>query len=209
MTMPHRRMRAFLRAGELLWNVVQTEEHIKKWGAKLPERLVDEAQQALRDYPSSLEIQRAEDDQRSMHTWMACEVGSAERQRSFFDRLREATAQVGVETVPDHFAWISEAHLFEWLSTEHPALGYREPFDVLDVTSNPEMLVELFKAEESASREARRAFPSESMANRWLRRVNHSLGGIPLEMLGSDTGRRKVMEELCRLAAANSWMWMK
>ena len=107
----------------------------------------------------------------------------------------------GRETAPDSPAFDSDAYLDAWLSTEHPALGYREPIDLMDVASNPEIFVQLFKAEVSASREARRVFESERLAYQWLREVNRSLGGIPLEMLGSDTGRRKVMDELRRLAA--------
>jgi uncharacterized protein (DUF2384 family) len=201
MTIPQQRMSAFLSAGVILWDIVKAGEHLKKWGAELPEPLVREAKAALRYYPSSLEILRAADEQRSMHTWMARATRDMELQDDVHGRLKEAAAQIGVETAPDKPGFDSDAYLDAWLFTEHPALGYREPIDLIDVASNPEMFVQLFKAEVTASREARRVFESEKLAYQWLREVNRSLGGIPLEMLGSDTGRRKVMDELRRLAA--------
>ena len=199
MPMPHQRMHAFLQAGEILWSIATTRQHVEKWGARLPERLVAEARSVLRDYPNSLEIESAAVDQRSMHTWMAKGVRDIEPHPSFYDRLRAAIAEAGMEPTLGELS-DSECFLFEWLSTEHPALGYREPFDVLDVTSNPETIVELFKAELLVSREARRVIHGKRNAYRWLRQRDRSLGAIPLEMLGADAGRRKVMAELRRLA---------
>lgn len=198
--MPHQRLRAFLRAGEFLWGIATTGKHMEKWGVRLPERLVAEARCVLRDYPNSLEIESAAVDQRSMHTWMTKEVRDMELHASLYDRLRAAFAEAGMEPTVGEVS-DSECFLFEWLSTEHPALGYREPFDVLDVTSNPETIVELFKAELLVSREARRVIQGKRNAYRWLRQRDRSLGAIPLEMLAADAGRRKVMAELHRLAA--------
>lgn len=200
MTMPQQRLRAFLSAGVVLRDVAMASEHKEKWGTEFPERLVREAKRALRYYPSSLEIERAADEQRSMHTWMATEVRTTLQADGVFGRLREAAAHIGAETAPNDLAFDCDAYLNEWLWTEHPALGYREPADFLDVSSNLEMFIELFKAEAIASCEARRVFESEAMAYRWLRKFERSLEGIPLEMLGSDAGRRKVMDELRRLA---------
>lgn len=201
MTMPHQRLQAFLWAGELLWRVAHTSEHTRRWGAELPELFVNEAKRALRHYPSSLEMTSAADDQRSMNTWMAREARSQELQRGAFARLRAAFAEVDEETATDGPAFGREGFVDEWLATEHPALGYREPFRLLAVTSNTDMLVELLKTEWSVSCEARRVFQSEILAYRWLREVNRWLGAIPLEMLGSDAGRLRVINELRHLAA--------
>jgi uncharacterized protein (DUF2384 family) len=59
----------------------------------------------------------------------------------------------------------------------------------------------LFRNEVSVLREATRVFRGKSKAYRWLRGLNRTLGAIPLEMLGTESGRRKVMDELDRLAA--------
>ena len=205
MAMPHQRMHAFLRAGEILWGIVNTKEHMKAWGAKLPERLVLEAEVALRHYPSSLELEEAVDDQKSMHTWMARATRDTDQMNEIYARLRVAAAQLGVDA-----EWGEELGalqpcnmplLHRWLFAEHPALGYRAPDDLLDVTSDPETIIELFRHEEAAVREARRVFHSESKAYRWLRGFDRLLGAIPLELLGSEAGRRRVMDELNRLAA--------
>lgn len=205
MAMPHQRMHAFLRAGEILWGIVNTKEHMKAWGAKLPERLVLEAELALRHYPSSLELEEAVDEQRSMHTWMARATRDVDQMNEVYDRLRAAAVQLGVNTEWDATWAERRTHnmplLDRWLYAEHPALGYRAPDDLLDVTGDPEMIVELFRTEEAAMREARGVFHSESKAYRWLRGFDLSLGAIPLEILGSETGRRRVMDELHRLAA--------
>ena len=200
MTMPHERMRAFLRAGEILWDIVDTSVHIKTWGAELPERLVDEAKMTLCHYPSPLELEWAADGQRSMHTWMAREIRDIEQQDNLFGRLKEAAAQVAAQMASDGMPFDGDAFLHAWLIAEHPALGYRAPAELLDKTSNPEMFVRLFLAELSVSFEARRVFRSVSKAYRWLRRGHPSLRAIPLEILHTDAGRLRVMAELHRLA---------
>lgn len=201
MAMPHQRMRAFLRAGEILGSIVNTSEHMKNWGATLPARLVQEAEAALRHYPSSLELEEAVDDQRSMHTWMARATRDVDQLNEVYALLRAAAAQLGVDEEWGACEFHNMPLLHRWLFAEHPALGYRAPDHVLDVTGSPEAIVELFRNEESVSREERRVFHGEAKADRWLRAFNRSLEGIPLEIIGSETGRLKVMEELRRVAA--------
>ena len=167
----------------------------------MPERLVCEARLALGDYPSGLEIEDAADGQRSMHTWMARAAQSEEFSMGVHARLQVAVVEIQDEAAMDHLAFDSQWFLDEWLFNEHPALGYREPIVQISMTSDPEMLVQLFRAEGSVLLEARRVFQSERMAYRWLRHVNCRLKAIPLEMLGSEAGRLRVMDELRRLAA--------
>lgn len=204
MTLPHERMRAFLRAGEILWAIAKTDQHFQTWGAELPERLVLEAQLTVRDYPSSLELEWAADGQRSMHTWMVSEIRGTEQQDNLFARLKEAAAQVAAQTASDDVPFDGDTFLHAWLVAEHPALSYRAPAELLDKTSDPEMFVRLFLAEFFVSCEARRVFRSVSKAYRWLRRGHRTLGAIPLEMLGTDAGQRIVMAELLRIATAAS-----
>ena len=200
MVMPHQRMHAFLRAGEILWSIARTTEHIKEWGAELPESLVDEARTTLGDYPSLLELEGAADGKKSMHTWMAGDTRGIEQQDSVFARLNVAVGQVAAEMASDGLPFDGDAFLLAWLGTRHPALGYHKPAELLD----HEMFVRLFLAELCVSREAIRVFRSEAKAHRWLRRVNRSLWAIPLELLGTGTGQRRVMEMLRQIASSES-----
>ncbi|MDM0104857.1 Y4oB family protein [Variovorax sp. J22R24] len=201
MAMPQQRMDAFIRAGEILWSIAKTNEHIKEWGAALPESLVDEARTTLCDYPSSQELEWwTADGQGTMHTWMAGEIRGIEQQDSVFARLKVAVGQVVAEMASDGSPFDGDAFVHAWLTTRHPALGYHKPAELLD----PEMFVRLILAELSVSREARRVFQSEEKAYRWLRRVNRSLWAIPLEMLGTDDGQRLVMEKLRQIARSES-----
>ena len=77
-------------------------------------------------------------------------------------------------------------------------MGYRQPIELLITSGSPERIVELFEAEHSTAREATRVFESEGHAYGWLRRNHNSVGGTPLEMVGSEAGRQKVMDELHR-----------
>ncbi|WP_218511773.1 Y4oB family protein [Variovorax sp. dw_308] len=200
MTMPQQRLTAFLRAGQLISDIVKTGGNPEKWGAQLPERLLYAAKAALRFYPSFDEIERAAREQRSMHTWMAREIRGPLAKDVICGRLIDACAEIDAEPASNNVTSDCNAYMNQWLFTEHPALGYREPMDFLDASTDLEMLIELFKSETVASRKARRVFASEPEAYRWLREFNRSLEGIPLEMLGSETGRRKVADELNRLA---------
>ena len=201
MPMPHQRMDAFCRAGELLLSIVKTTDHFKTWGVQLPDRLVSEAEKALRHYPSWLELTEAADDQRSMHTWMVRETRDTQQQNDAYLRLVAAVERVGAEAAPDGTRFDSIGYLEAWLETEHPAMGYRQPIELLITSGSPERIVELFEAEHSTAREAKRVFKSEGNAYGWLRSVHISLGGIPLEMMGSEDGRLKVMGELRRCEA--------
>ncbi|SCK54340.1 Protein of unknown function [Variovorax sp. HW608] len=199
MTMPHQRMDAFIQAGKILWSIVDTAKHTHRWGASLPKQLVSEVESALRHYPDVLELERAADEQRSMHTWMARPTRGTAQLNEVCDRLRSAAKQLGMEDDWETLACYPLPHLHVWLFNEHPALGYRAPDDLLDVTCNPDAIIELFKNEEMLTREACRVFGSRSKAHRWLRGFNRELGGVPLESLGSDIGRRRVMDELRRM----------
>ncbi|MDM0001256.1 MbcA/ParS/Xre antitoxin family protein [Variovorax sp. J22P240] len=199
MTMPQLRMNAFLRAGEILMDIVKTTGHMDTWGAQLPDRLVIEAEIALHHYPSWLEITEAADEQKSMHTWMVRPTGDVKQQKEAHVRLETVAARMGAQTAPDDMSFDSRGLVCAWLRTEHAALHYRRPVDLLYMAGNADRIVALFEAEACVSCKAKRVFASESNANHWLRRFDESLGRIPLEMLGSDTGRRMVMEELDRL----------
>jgi uncharacterized protein (DUF2384 family) len=194
-------MNAFLRAGEILLDIVRSAEHVETWGMQLPDRLVCEAEMALHHYPSWVELAWAADEQRSMHTWMAREAADTKQQKDAHARLKAIAARIGVESAPGDLKSDGLGYLSAWLFTEHPALGYRQPIDRLYMAGDPEVIVELFKIEASVSSEAKRLFKSERQANLWLRRIDETLGRIPLEMLGTDAGRRLVMDSLRRLAA--------
>ena len=204
MPMPHQRLDAFCRAGEILLGIVKTMQHMQIWGAPLPDRLVSEAERALRHYPSWLELIEAADKQRSMDTWMVRETEDTQQQNDAYLGLLAAVERVGAEVTPNGTSLDSVFYLNAWLDIPHPAMGYRQPIEVLFTTGNPERIVQLFEAEHSTAREAKRVFKSEGNAYGWLRRVHPSLGGIPLEMLGSEDGRLKVVDELRRYEAAQA-----
>ena len=204
MTMPHQRMDAFCRAGEILVGIVKTMQHMQIWGAELPDRLVSEAEEALRHYRSWLELRDAADDQRSMHTWMVRVTEDTQQQDDAYLKLLEAVERVGAELASDGARLDTVGYLQAWLETEHLAFGCRQPIEILFTTGNPERIVELFEAEHSVAREAKRVFKTEGDAYGWLRSIRSSLGGIPFEMLGSEAGRIKVMDELRRCAAAEA-----
>lgn len=201
MTTPQERFEAFLMAETVLKRIVKASEQKKRRGTPFPEEeLVRAAEVVLRDYPSSLEIERAADEQRGMQIWMAREVRSAKQVDDVFGRLQEAVAHMSAKTAPANLAFDCDAYMNKWLFTRHPALGFREPAVFLDASSNLEMFVQLFQNETIALREARRVFDSDDAAYRWLRKFNRPLCSIPLAILDSDFGRRKVMSELGRLA---------
>ena len=204
MTMPHQRMDAFCRAGEILVGIVKTMQHMQTWGADLPHRLVSEAEEALRHYPSWLELREAADDQRSMHTWMVRETPDTRQQDKAYVQLVEAVERLGAECASDGVKIDTMGYLQAWLETEHLAFGCRQPIEILFTTGNPERIVELFEAEHNVAREAKRVFKTEGDAFGWLRSFHSSLGGIPIEMLGSETGKKKVRDELGRHAAAEA-----
>ncbi|MGJ7511306.1 antitoxin Xre/MbcA/ParS toxin-binding domain-containing protein [Variovorax sp. GT1P44] len=183
-------------------NIVKPTMHRERWGAQLPNRLVSEAEEALRHYPSWLELKDAADDQRSMHIWMVRETEDTPQQDEAVGRLVAVAERIGAEMSSEGVSLDHMGYLHAWLETEHPAVGYRLPIELLFTTGNPERIVELFEAEHSIAREAKRVFKTEGDASRWLRSNDRSLGGIPLEMLGSEAGRLKITDELRRCAAA-------
>ena len=94
MTMPQQRMNVFLKVGRILMEIADPTEHEKKWGVQLPESLVRKANRALRYYPSSLEIERAVNEQKNPRIWMAGEGRGMELPENVYAQVIAAAARI-------------------------------------------------------------------------------------------------------------------